>query len=93
MITLENNSSYAYDSGMAVWFRIADNDFDLSDFRKTLPSGASGVLQAVQAKSTANPTDILRSIEGTNQELRSSISISHLEVRISFVDLRGSRDV
>lgn len=83
VITLENNYSYSYDFGMKVWFRIADSDFDLSDFRKTTPSPSVSLLGSFQSKVQLNPTEMMMMIQKSTPEVRQAVSIAHLESQVA----------
>ena len=92
VITLDNNTSYTFDFAMKVWIRVADNDFDLSDFRKTLKSN-SGILGAFQSRVPINPADFLRTMDSAGQDLRRAVSTAHLESQVaSAVALKSSQE-
>lgn len=90
IIILENKQAFSYDFQMKTWLRVADNSYELSEFRRI---NSSGILSKLQGNLQSGST--MAAPKGSKSSAKEVLteSISHLESLLaSAVALKSSAE-
>jgi len=78
IISLKSGNAFCYEFGMKTWNRISDHEFDLSNFKNSMPN-KNGILASLQTKFSSQQTDLVNRILTGKDSDTSIWSFSHLE--------------